>query len=216
MGIQPIRKIVVPEIPDKLYFRIGDVARLCEVPAYVLRFWETEFPQLKPNKGGTGQRLYRRRDVEMALRIKSLLYDQGYTIPGARQVFKTEIKTREATAEPFAAAVLAEPEIVQKAPESPEVRAQSANIVASSDYDAGAEVRRQVKLHALRAELQALLELLQSPPLGVTKSTLTAKAQPMRPRLMLEPRTVAPKSESARPETLRLVSFGQRDLPSGE
>src|SRR5271156_886348 len=83
------------EIPDKLYFRIGDVAQLCEVPAYVLRFWETEFPQLKPNKGGTGQRLYRRRDVEMALRIKTLLYDQGYTIPGARQVFKSEQKQKE-------------------------------------------------------------------------------------------------------------------------
>ena len=66
------------------------------MPAYVLRFWETEFPQLKPNKGGTGQRLYRKRDVEMALRIKSLLYDQGYTIPGARQVFATESKTKEA------------------------------------------------------------------------------------------------------------------------
>ena len=76
---------MTPEIPDKLYFRLGDVARLCEVPTYVLRFWETEFPQLKPNKGGTGQRLYRRRDVELALRIKSLLYDQGYTIPGARR-----------------------------------------------------------------------------------------------------------------------------------
>jgi DNA-binding transcriptional MerR regulator len=89
----PIRKTVTPEaavIPDKLYFRIGDVAQLCEVPAYVLRFWETEFPQLKPNKGGTGQRLYRRKDVEMALRIKSLLYDQGYTIPGARIALKTE------------------------------------------------------------------------------------------------------------------------------
>src|SRR3978361_436047 len=101
---QPIRKTVAPEIPDKLYFRIGDVARLCEVPAYVLRFWETEFPQLKPNKGGTGQRLYRKRDVEMALRIKSLLYDQGYTIPGARQVFKADLKPTElkdsATPEP--------------------------------------------------------------------------------------------------------------------
>src|ERR1700748_1647743 len=83
-------------IPDKLYFRIGDVAKLCGVEAYVLRFWETEFPQLKPNKSGTGQRLYRRRDVEMALRIKSLLYDQGYTIPGARQVFKSEAKAKEA------------------------------------------------------------------------------------------------------------------------
>src|SRR5476649_2534468 len=92
----PIRKTVVPEppvIPDKLYFRIGDVATLLDVPAYVLRFWETEFPQLKPNKGGTGQRLYRKKDVEMALRIKSLLYDEGYTIPGARQVFKAEMKS---------------------------------------------------------------------------------------------------------------------------
>ena len=81
------------EIPDKLYFRIGEVAKLCEVPAYVLRFWEGEFPQLKPNKGGTGQRLYRRRDVEMALRIKTLLYDEGYTIPGARQAFKAELRS---------------------------------------------------------------------------------------------------------------------------
>jgi DNA-binding transcriptional MerR regulator len=95
---QPIRKhspTSGSDIPDKLYFRIGEVARLCDVPAYVLRFWESEFPQLKPHKGGTGQRLYRRRDVEMALRIKSLLYDEGYTIPGARQVFKAELKQKE-------------------------------------------------------------------------------------------------------------------------
>jgi DNA-binding transcriptional MerR regulator len=78
------------EIPDKLYFRIGEVSRLCDIPAYVLRFWESEFPQLKPHKGGTGQRLYRRRDVETVLHIKNLLYDEGYTIPGARQVIKTE------------------------------------------------------------------------------------------------------------------------------
>ena len=81
-----------PQIPDKLYFRIGEVSKLCGVPSYVLRFWESEFPQLKPNKGGTGQRLYRRRDVEMALRIKSLLYDEGYTIPGARHAFKVELR----------------------------------------------------------------------------------------------------------------------------
>jgi DNA-binding transcriptional MerR regulator len=95
---QPIRKTHPPsgsEIPDKLYFRIGEVARLCEVPAYVLRFWESEFPQLKPHKGGTGQRLYRRRDVEMALRVKTLLYDEGYTIPGARQIFKNELRHKE-------------------------------------------------------------------------------------------------------------------------
>ena len=95
---QPIRKSPPPsgaEIPDKLYFRIGEVARLCDLPAYVLRFWEGEFPTLKPHKGGTGQRLYRRRDVEMVLRIKSLLYDEGYTIPGARQVFKAELHHKE-------------------------------------------------------------------------------------------------------------------------
>jgi DNA-binding transcriptional MerR regulator len=97
---EPIRKRPGPpgptrEIPDKLYFRIGEVAKLCEVPAYVLRFWESEFPQLKPNKGGTGQRLYRRRDVEMALRIKTLLYDEGYTIAGARQAFKSELRSTQ-------------------------------------------------------------------------------------------------------------------------
>jgi DNA-binding transcriptional MerR regulator len=79
-------------IPDRLYFRIGEVARLCRLPAYVLRFWETEFPQLKPTKGSTGQRMYRNRDVELALRIRKLLYDEGYTIAGARQQLKSEAK----------------------------------------------------------------------------------------------------------------------------
>ncbi len=81
-----------PAIPDKLYFRIGEVAELCQLPAYVLRFWETEFPQLKPVKGSTGQRMYRQRDVEFVLRIKKLLYDEGFTIPGARQQLKAEAK----------------------------------------------------------------------------------------------------------------------------
>ena len=79
-------------IPDKLYFRIGEVARLCHLPAYVLRFWETEFPQLKPNKSGTGQRMYRRRDVETVVRIKQLLYDDGFTIAGARQLLRGEAR----------------------------------------------------------------------------------------------------------------------------
>ena len=79
-------------IPDKLYFRIGEVARLCRLPAYVLRFWETEFPQLKPTKSSTGQRMYRRRDIENLLRIKQLLYDEGFTIPGARQQLRAEGK----------------------------------------------------------------------------------------------------------------------------
>jgi DNA-binding transcriptional MerR regulator len=81
-----------PVIPDKLYFRIGEVSRLCRLPAYVLRFWETEFPQLKPVKSSAGQRMYRQRDVENVLHIKRLLYDQGFTIAGARQHLKVEAK----------------------------------------------------------------------------------------------------------------------------
>jgi len=80
-------------IPEKLYFRIGEVARLCRLPAYVLRFWETEFPQLKPVKSSTGQRMYRKRDVESVVRIKRLLYEEGYTIAGARQHLRDEGKT---------------------------------------------------------------------------------------------------------------------------
>jgi len=79
-------------IPDKLYFRIGEVARLCRLPAYVLRFWETEFPQLKPGKSNTGQRMYRRRDVETVVYIKKLLYEDGFTIAGARQFLRTETR----------------------------------------------------------------------------------------------------------------------------
>lgn len=71
-----------------MYFKIGDVARICAVEPYVLRFWETQFPQLKPNKGGTGQRLYRRREVELALEIKRLVHGEGYTLSGARQVLE--------------------------------------------------------------------------------------------------------------------------------
>jgi DNA-binding transcriptional MerR regulator len=80
-------------IPDKLYFRIGEVAQLCRLPAYVLRFWETEFPQLKPIKSSTGQRMYRKRDVESVVRIKKLLYEDGFTIAGARTQLREETKS---------------------------------------------------------------------------------------------------------------------------
>ncbi len=76
----------VEEIPDKLYFRIGEVSRLAGIKPYVLRFWETEFPGLGPKKSGTGHRLYRRKDVELVLEIKRLLYDKRYTIEGARKI----------------------------------------------------------------------------------------------------------------------------------
>jgi DNA-binding transcriptional MerR regulator len=121
-------------IPDKLYFRIGDVAKLCGVEAYVLRFWETEFPQLKPNKSGTGQRLYRKRDVELALRIKQLLYADGYTIAGARQVFAAE--SRESKK-------IAQAELPMKS--------------------RGGQESAEKQLLKLRGELREILGLLSSP-----------------------------------------------------
>src|ERR1700683_3642581 len=81
-----------PEIPDKLYFRIGEVAGLLAVEPYVLRYWESEFPKLAPKKSGTGHRLYRRKDVELLLKIKHLLYEKRYTIEGARQSLHNESK----------------------------------------------------------------------------------------------------------------------------
>ena len=195
---QPIRKTVTPEIPDKLYFRIGDVARLCEVPTYVLRFWETEFPQLKPNKGGTGQRLYRRRDVELALRIKSLLYDQGYTIPGARQVFKNESAARSAEALP----------IVETMP-------GPVSVPSSPAQDSGAVMRQQARLRNLREEMAGLLASLsdsaESGPSSITDKTPgkpELKVHALRPKLVLEPRPAAVKREDEKLRQLRT----QQDL----
>jgi len=83
---------VNPEIPDKLYFRIGEVAKLAGIKPYVLRFWESEFPALGPKKSGTGHRLYRRKDVELVLEIKRLLYEKRFTIEGARKVLEAKPK----------------------------------------------------------------------------------------------------------------------------
>jgi len=196
---QPIRKVVTPEIPDKLYFRIGDVARLCEVPAYVLRFWETEFPQLKPNKGGTGQRLYRKRDVEMALRIKSLLYDQGYTIPGARQVFKVEAKAREAVT-PF-----------EVAPAAPAPATLVPMDTGANAPAADKPARIEARLKALRKEMQELLAMLGTP---ATKTEApAARPKPLRPRLVTEsrPATAKPEPKALKPEP-KIVERRQGDL----
>jgi DNA-binding transcriptional MerR regulator len=85
-----------PDIPDKLYFKIGEVSDLLGVEPYVLRFWESEFRVLQPKKSGTGHRLYRRKDVELLLRIKHLLYEKRYTIEGARQSLVTKVRTVKA------------------------------------------------------------------------------------------------------------------------
>jgi DNA-binding transcriptional MerR regulator len=85
-----------PEIPNKLYFRIGEVAKLAGIKPYVLRFWESEFSTLGPKKSGTGHRLYRRKDVELVLEIKRLLYDKRFTIEGARKILEAKPKRERA------------------------------------------------------------------------------------------------------------------------
>lgn len=95
---QPADLAEAPQIPDRLFFRIGDVSEVAGIEPYVLRFWESEFPNLAPKKGSNGQREYRRKDVEMVLEIKRLLYDEGYTIAGARKALKD--KSRKKKREP--------------------------------------------------------------------------------------------------------------------
>jgi DNA-binding transcriptional MerR regulator len=79
-------------IPEKIFFKIGEVCDLAGVQAHVLRYWETEFPMLAPQKNRSGQRTYRRRDVEIALRIKELLYDELFTIAGAKKKLQSELR----------------------------------------------------------------------------------------------------------------------------
>ena len=85
------------DIPDKLYFRIGEVSNLTGLPTHVLRFWESEFSRIRPKRTASGQRLYTRRDIELILHIKNLLYDRKFTIQGARQHLATQPSRKEAS-----------------------------------------------------------------------------------------------------------------------
>jgi len=142
-------------IPDRLYFKIGDVAEICGLETYVLRFWESQFPQLKPTKSGTGQRLYRRREVELVLEIKRLVHSEGYTLAGARQAME-EAKRREQ--------VRLAPEGSQTGPRIKDVSRVIANarnelreimgLLASPDPQASR--RRGAKITAIAAETESL------------------------------------------------------------
>jgi DNA-binding transcriptional MerR regulator len=133
--------LTAEEIPDKLYFRIGDVAKLAGIKPYVLRFWETEFPSLGPKKSGTGHRLYRRKDVQLVFDIKQLLYEKRFTIEGARKHLEARAKT-----EPIVAASGKRAKATAKKP----AKAQAGLFdVPSSALDS---VRKELKeiLHLLR------------------------------------------------------------------
>jgi len=155
---KPAHRAPDAPIPDKLYFRIGEVAKLCGVQAYVLRFWESEFSVLRPNKSGTGQRLYRRRDVETALRIRHLLYEEGYTIPGARTALKQESRQN--------AAVAAE----EKGKQQP--------LQFATEERSPAELQ----LDKLRQDLRSLLLQLSGPPSNTVRAINSDRAGNSRTR----------------------------------
>ncbi|UCD90869.1 MAG: MerR family transcriptional regulator [Desulfobacterales bacterium] len=87
------------ELPDKLYFKVGEVSDILGVPAYVLRFWETEFKRINPKRTSSGQRMYRKSDIELILKIKHLLYEKKFTIQGAKQHLKAKSAARKAKIE---------------------------------------------------------------------------------------------------------------------
>ena len=167
--LQPARRkmqsVMTPvSIPDKLYFRIGDVATLCSLPAYVLRFWETEFPQLKPHKGGSGQRLYRKRDVEIVLEIKRLLYDEGFTIAGARKALAekratlTSVNSQNGASQSETAPHPMRRKTDFITPPVPAKAGRSAGISAVGSKPAAVSP----KFNELRKEMRALLSMLGS------------------------------------------------------
>ncbi len=135
-------KLETPEIPDKLYFRIGDVSKLTGIKTFVLRFWETEFPQLAPKKSGTGHRLYRRKDVEAVLEIKRLLYEERFTIEGARNFLQSKQQ---------AARNAPKPKTKKSAP------VEAAPVVQRSLFDPTIPVEA---LDPIRKELRSLLDML--------------------------------------------------------
>ena len=128
------------EIPDKLFFSIGEVCKLVKVEPYVLRFWESEFPRLKPGKGPNGRRMYRKRDIETVLTIKHLLYDQGFTIAGARKA----LASGAASAGPR-----------QGGREPPQVSERPLSEAASGTSAGAAE-----RVRTLKSELRAILTIL--------------------------------------------------------
>jgi DNA-binding transcriptional MerR regulator len=159
-----------PAIPDRLYFKIGDVARICKVETYVLRFWETQFPQLKPNKSGTGQRLYRRHDVELALKIKYLVHTEGYTLSGARQALEQSHRQHRPQPDP-------QPD--------PQSRLPLAVVGETEPISTQTDAVSSTIAHA-RAELREIANLLAAP-------------EPQPPRRRARLATMPPASDSLFP-----------------
>lgn len=157
-------------IPEKLFFKIGEVCDITGVQAHVLRYWESEFPMLAPQKNRAGQRTYRKRDVEMALRIKELLYEDQYTIAGAKKKLSSEIrgasKLKVVTPEMDAPTTAAPPQSVttsllptQSTISTPQPAQTNFN---EADANISTSEERRIAIRRLREELRELLTLLNT------------------------------------------------------
>ncbi len=148
------------QLPDKLYFKIGEVADLAGVKAHVLRYWEAEVPAIRPGKNRNQQRLYSRRDIELILRLKELLYAQGYTIAGARKALRRKVQPDE----PLDAAVSIE--APAPAPASPSALAVAPAPPAAPgqlDLPLGGGIDRRL-LAEIRSDLRRLRDSLTATP----------------------------------------------------
>ncbi len=154
------------KIPNKLFFKIGEVCELTDIQPYVLRYWETEFPTLAPAKNSSGQRIYRRRDIETVVRIKELLYGEGFTVAGARKKIEQEQAGRVDT--PVNPAALdaafdgADPDTkIGPTPSTAAIRAAMAHPSSPSAEPAVArDDKTRAILQEVREELRALLGVL--------------------------------------------------------
>jgi len=147
------------QIPNKLFFKIGEVCEITDTQPYVLRYWESEFPALAPAKNSSGQRIYRRKDIETVLRIKQLLYDEGFTIAGAKKRLEAEMSGRGPT--PVSMAGDAQvPSPPAKVSATPEADAATHAKTAPVEPDDEAEKTRAVLLE-VREQLKAMLTLLE-------------------------------------------------------
>jgi DNA-binding transcriptional MerR regulator len=138
------------QIPNKLFFKIGEVCEITDTQPYVLRYWESEFPALAPAKNSSGQRIYRRKDIETVLRIKQLLYDEGFTIAGAKKRLEAEMTGRGVTPSSMASESVAE----EKSPATVPAPAE-----AEADAVPGDDKTRAVLLE-VRSQLRELLTFL--------------------------------------------------------
>ena len=145
-------------IPEKLFFRIGEVCELIKVQPHVLRYWETEFPMLAPQKNRAGQRVYRRKDVEMVLRIRDLLYEEKFTIAGAKKKLMDEMRGSSSRAKSVAADSPQPdlPSIPEEVDESPIPEP----VETVSDHTITPQARRALRV--IKRDLEDLLTLLNS------------------------------------------------------